>query len=60
MLEEIEVTGQKATSMHKIDRQRYEAKSFQFSQGGSANDLLRNLPSVSMNGQGEISVLYKE
>lgn len=56
MLDEIEITGQKATSMHKIDRQRYEAKSFQSSQGGTASDLIRNLPSVSMNGQGELSV----
>ena len=56
MLEVIEVRGERATSMHKIDRQSYEAKSFQASRGGTATDVLRNLPSVSLNGQGEISV----
>jgi outer membrane receptor protein involved in Fe transport len=56
LLEEIEVRGERVTAMHKIDRQSYEAGSFQSSRGGNATDVLRNLPSVSLNAQGEISV----
>jgi iron complex outermembrane receptor protein len=56
MLEEIKVTGEKTTSMHKIDRQVYEADNFQSAQGGTASDVIRNLPSVSIDGQGEINV----
>lgn len=56
MLEEIQVSGQKATTMHKVDRQVYDAGSFQSASGGTASDVLRNLPSVSLDAQGEISV----
>ena len=56
MLDEIEVTGKAITSSHKLDKQTYDAKQFQNAQGGSANDVLSNLPSVSINSFGEISV----
>ncbi|MGK7395987.1 MAG: TonB-dependent receptor domain-containing protein [Candidatus Cyclobacteriaceae bacterium M3_2C_046] len=56
LLEEIRITGQKAAAYHKIDRQVFDATQFQNSQGGSATDLIRNLPSVSVNGAGDISV----
>lgn len=55
LLEEIEVTGERVTTMHKVDRQVYEAKTFQSSQGGTAVDVLRNLPSVTVNANGEIT-----
>ncbi|WP_026210529.1 outer membrane beta-barrel family protein [Flexithrix dorotheae] len=55
-LEELEISGKKATTIHKIDRQVYEADKFQSSQGGTATDIIRNMPSVNVNGQGDISV----
>ena len=55
-LDEIEVTGRAITSSHKLDKQIYDAKQFQNAKGGSATDILSNLPSVSINSFGEISV----
>ncbi len=55
-LEEVVVQGDQATVIHKIDRQVFDTKKFQNSQGGSAVDVIKNLPSVTVNGQGEISV----
>jgi len=56
MLEEIEIHGEKHTAIHKLDRQVFAAQNFQASQGGTATDVLRNLPSVTVNALGEISV----
>jgi iron complex outermembrane receptor protein len=55
-LNEVVVTAESATVINKIDRQVFDAKKFQNAQGGSATDVLRNLPSVSLNGLGEIQV----
>ena len=35
----------------KIDRQVYGAGEFSISMGGNAADLIRNIPSISINGQ---------
>lgn len=56
LLDEIEITGERMTTIHKVDRQVFEAKKFESSQGGTATDVLRNLPAVSVNALGEISV----
>ena len=56
LLEEIEITGHKSQSYHQIDRQVYDATQYQQAQGGSAADVIRNLPGVSVDAQGEISV----
>ena len=55
-LTEVEVSGQAITSLHKLDKQVYDAGQFQNAQGGTASDVLRNLPSVSINSFGDISV----
>lgn len=55
LLDQIEITGEKVTTMHKVDRQVFEADKFQAAAGGSATDLLRNLPSVTVNANGEIT-----
>lgn len=55
LLDEAVVTGEKVTTLHKVDRQIFEAKTFQASQGGTATDVLRNLPSVTVNAQGDIT-----
>ena len=55
-LSEVVVEGERATVISKIDRQVYDAKKFQNSQGGSATDVVRNIPSVTVDVLGEISV----
>lgn len=55
-LDEVVIKNENKTVVNKIDRQVYDAKVFQNSKGGTATDVLRNLPSVSIDGQGEISV----
>ncbi|MEO7214732.1 MAG: carboxypeptidase regulatory-like domain-containing protein [Mucilaginibacter sp.] len=56
LLNEVNVTGQQINSLNKIDKQSYKAGQFESAKGGSAIDVLKNLPSVSVNGEGEISV----
>lgn len=56
VLSEVEVRGEKLTQLHKVDRQVYTAENFQSARGGNATDVLRNLPSVTLDGQGAIGV----
>ncbi|MFP4092736.1 MAG: TonB-dependent receptor domain-containing protein, partial [Cyclobacteriaceae bacterium] len=56
LLNEIQVTGEKASTYHKIDRQVYDARQFQSATGGTASDVLRNIPSVAINAEGGITV----
>ncbi|MCM4169233.1 hypothetical protein KCTC52924_00706 [Arenibacter antarcticus] len=55
-LNEVIVKGERATVVNKIDRQVFDATKFQNAQGGSATDIIRNIPSVTVDGLGEISV----
>ncbi|WP_085497998.1 outer membrane beta-barrel family protein [Arenibacter troitsensis] len=55
-LDEVIIQGERATVLHKIDRQVFDTKKFQSSQGGNAIDVVRNLPSVTLDAQGGISV----
>ncbi|WP_353616814.1 TonB-dependent receptor [Cytophaga sp. FL35] len=56
MLEEVVVQGERATVINKIDRQVFDANKFQNSLGGNATDIIKNIPSVTVDAQGEISV----
>ena len=56
VLSAVEVTGKAITSAHKLDKQVYDAGQFQNAKGGTATDVLSNLPAVSINSFGEISV----
>ncbi|WPV68073.1 TonB-dependent receptor domain-containing protein [Chitinophaga sp. LS1] len=56
MLNEVAISGQKITALNKIDKQSYNAGQFESAKGGSAIDVLKNLPSVTVNSQGDISV----
>src|SRR5690606_28217846 len=56
LLNEITVTGQKINVMNKLDKQTYKADQFEAAKGGSAIDVLKNMPSVSVNGQGDITL----
>lgn len=55
-LNEVVVNGERAAVVNKIDRQVFDAEKFKSAQGGSGIDVIRNLPSVTLDGQGEISV----
>jgi len=55
-LNEVEVTGDKLTALHQIDKQVYTAAKFQSGIGGTAVDILRNLPGLNINANGDISV----
>ena len=55
-LNEVILKTEKQTVSHKIDRQIFDVKKYQSSIGGNAIDLVKNLPSVTINGIGEISV----
>ena len=55
-LGEIELRSERATVVHKIDRQVFDSRNFQSSLGGTATDVIKNLPSASVNGLGEISI----
>lgn len=56
LLKEVTISSVKLNALNKIDKQSYRASQFESAKGGSAIDVLKNLPSVSVNGQGEISV----
>ena len=54
-LTEIIVKGKKPPVGFKVDRQVFKAAQFSNASAGNGVDVLKNLPSVSVNGQGEIS-----
>ncbi|MBS7563028.1 TonB-dependent receptor [Mucilaginibacter sp. Bleaf8] len=56
LLSEVRVTGQRADALNKVDKQIYRADQFESARGGTAIDVLKNLPSVTVNGEGDISV----
>ncbi|MCG1036739.1 outer membrane beta-barrel protein [Polaribacter sargassicola] len=55
-LNEVVVKAEKQTVLHKIDRQVFDTKKYQNTVGGNAVDVVKNLPSVTIDGLGEISV----
>ncbi|GAB4029311.1 TonB-dependent receptor [Spirosoma jeollabukense] len=54
-LNEVVVTGQRSDLVVKADRQTYRAAQFGSAVGGTATDLLRNLPGISINAEGEVT-----
>ncbi|QGY47346.1 TonB-dependent receptor [Maribellus comscasis] len=56
LVDEINVTGNRINAMNRVDKQTYRAAQFESAKGGSAVDVLKNMPSIAVNGQGEISV----
>ncbi|SDR92024.1 Outer membrane receptor proteins, mostly Fe transport [Polaribacter sp. KT25b] len=55
-LNEVVVKSEKSAVIHKIDRQVFDTKKYQSTVGGNAVDVVKNLPSVTVDGLGEISV----
>ena len=56
VLNDVVVTTKKANSSNKIDKQQYKASQFETAKGVSAIDVIKNSPSVTVNGQGDISL----
>jgi len=55
-LEEVNVTGKQLQNINTIDKQVYRAQQFESARGGTAMDVLRNLPSVTVDGQGQLTL----
>ena len=55
-LNKVVIEAERATVVNKIDRQVFNVENFKSAQGGSGVDVIRNLPSVGIDGQGEIMV----
>ena len=55
-LQEVTVTGQNNGLKIKNDRQIFKASQFDNAKGGTAVDLIKNLPSVAVNADGEITL----
>ncbi len=56
LVDELTITGTRINAMNKLDRQSYQADQFESAKGGSSVDVLKNMPSVAVNGLGEITV----
>lgn len=54
MLNEVTVSGDRTASINKIDKQVYRADQFDAAKGGTAIDVLKNMPSITVNGEGDI------
>ncbi len=46
--------GERNTSIQKIDKQIYKADQFEAAKEGTAIDVIRNMPSITVNGEGDI------
>jgi len=56
LVNEVAVTGEKINATNRLEKQTYRADQFESAKGGSAIDVLKNMPSVAVNGQGEITL----
>ncbi|MEZ5105732.1 MAG: TonB-dependent receptor [Draconibacterium sp.] len=56
LVEEVNVTGTRINAINKLDKQTYHAEQFESAKGGTAIDVLRNMPSVAVDGEGVITV----
>ena len=56
LLDEVVLSTNQSSIQSKIDRQVYGASEFSIARGGNAADLIRNIPSISINANGEISL----
>jgi len=55
-LNELIVDGEKSIFSNKMETQLYNADQFENSLGGTALDVIRNLPSININIEGDISL----
>jgi len=55
-MEEISIAGTRANTSNKLEKRVYSSDQFESAKGGSAIDVLKNMPSVAVNGQGDVTV----
>jgi outer membrane receptor protein involved in Fe transport len=55
-LQAIDVQGQRITTEFRAEKQSFSADNFEAAQGGTATDVLKNLPGVSINGEGTLAI----
>lgn len=55
-LNEVVLRSERSTMINKIDRQVFDGTAFKTSKGGNAADVLKNFPSVNLDGQGNLSI----
>src|SRR5665647_2657594 len=56
LVNDVIVTGVQSKALNKLEKQTFKADQFESAKGGSAIDVLKNMPSVSVSGLGEISL----
>jgi ferric enterobactin receptor len=56
LLESVTVSGQKQNLVVTLEKQVFKTEQFETAKGGTATDVLRNIPSVSVNAEGDILV----
>jgi iron complex outermembrane receptor protein len=54
LLNEVVINTNRKIIQNKIDRQVYSASEFSIAKGGTVMDIIRNLPSITINSLGEI------
>ncbi|MDE6493393.1 MAG: TonB-dependent receptor [Bacteroidales bacterium] len=60
MLEAVTITGQKRTIEYSLDRKVVNVEQSLVSEGGSAVDVLQNVPSISVDEEGNVSMKGSE
>lgn len=55
-LQAMDVQGQRISTDFRPEKQSFSAENFETAQGGTATDVLKNLPGVSINGEGTLSI----
>lgn len=55
-LESVTVTGEKPKLITTIEKQVFKSNQFEVAKGGTAADVLKNIPSIMINAEGQISL----
>lgn len=56
LLESVNISGQKPNVVATLEKQVFRAEQFEVAKGGTATDVLRNIPSISINAEGDITM----
>jgi len=56
LLESLTVLGTKSNVITTLEKQVFRAEQFEVARGGTATDVLKNIPSVMVNAEGEITL----
>jgi ferric enterobactin receptor len=56
LLEAVVVAGQKPVVVTTLEKKVFKSDQFEVAKGGTATDVLRNIPSITLNAEGEITM----